>query len=115
MTRIKVTKKAMKEFENVFSVGYCGAQNLLRGCKAFAYSAGVYGWQCDYYNIDDCIICTGYTTTGKNANTETTSKAEEKARKIWEDWGKHYDERAKKVEKIRKKWLEELKKGDAVK
>ena len=28
--------------------------------RAFAYSAGLYGWSCDYYEFDNVLISTGY-------------------------------------------------------
>ena len=110
--KFKATKKEIKNHygESVFAVGYCGAVELLRGCDAFAYSAGVYGWCCDYYNIDGVIICTGYNTIGKNAN-QITSKYEKKASKISCDYSMKWQEKEKKIKKIRDKWIKELKGG----
>lgn len=59
--KLKTTKKEIKEgFYRIISIGYCDAQYLLSEEKPFAYSAGVYGWACDYYDIDGICISTGY-------------------------------------------------------
>ena len=58
------TKKAIKGLygNKIISVGYCDLQRLLKYEEAFGYSAGVNGWDCDYYHTDDfaVIISTGY-------------------------------------------------------
>ena len=58
------TKKAIKGLygDKIISVGYCDLQRLLKYEDAFGYSAGVNGWDCDYYDTDDfnIIISTGY-------------------------------------------------------
>ena len=59
--KYKTTTKAVKEgYRHIISVGYCALQNLLRGEYPVAYTAGVYGWNYDVYEIDGVAICTGY-------------------------------------------------------
>ncbi len=59
--KLKTTKANVKEnYYRVLSIGYCDAQYLLNYKNAFGYSAGVYGWACDYYDIDGVCISTGY-------------------------------------------------------
>lgn len=59
--KLKTTKSAVKEnYYYILSVGYCDMQRLLNYEKAFGYSAGIYGWACDYYEIDGVCISTGY-------------------------------------------------------
>ena len=41
-------------------VGYCDLQNVLSGIYPDYYTAGVYGWNCDVYNIAGLTICAGY-------------------------------------------------------
>lgn len=41
-------------------MGYCEGQNLLNYRSPFAYSCGVYGWSCDYYDVNGVLISTGY-------------------------------------------------------
>ncbi len=59
--KLKTTKANVKEnYYRILSIGYCDAQYLLKYKSAFGYSAGVYGWACDYYDIDGVCISTGY-------------------------------------------------------
>lgn len=59
--KLKTTKKEIRGgFYRILSIGYCDAQYLLRYKNPFGYSAGVYGWACDYYDIDGVCISTGY-------------------------------------------------------
>jgi hypothetical protein len=51
--------------EKVIRFGYCQLQHLLRDNEPFAYTSGLYGWNADYYQLGDFIICTGYRPTGK--------------------------------------------------
>lgn len=63
--KLKATKKEIKEaYYKTLCVGYCDMQNLLRHKRAFAYSAGVCGWACDYYDINGLCISTGYSPIG---------------------------------------------------
>lgn len=60
MNKIKATKSEMRKNYRILSVGYCDLQHLLAFSRPVAYSAGVYGWACDYYDIEGVIISTGY-------------------------------------------------------
>ena len=87
--KLKTTKKQIKEqAKKLMSVGYCEAQYLLYYCEPFAYSAGTYGWQCDYYNVNGTIISTGYQPIGDNVDYKVRAY-EDKARAIVHD--PHYD------------------------
>jgi hypothetical protein len=75
----------MRDNYYIIGAGYCSLQFLLRYQNPIAYSAGVYGWSCDYYNVDDVIISTGYGyINSKNtfANYEMIKKYDDKARHI---------------------------------
>lgn len=107
--KIKATKKEIKtQAARLYSVGYCGASELLRDVEPFAYSAGVYGWACDYYDLDGVIISTGYNPIGAGIDG-ITAEFEKKARKISEDYGRTWKERAEAVREIRAEWIAELK------
>lgn len=58
--KIKATRKQMRSYDKIISIGYCHTQSLLRYQEPIAYSAGVNGWDCDYYLIGDVLISTGY-------------------------------------------------------
>lgn len=61
MSKIKITKKEIKSrFNKILSVNASSMQSLLKYQEPFAYSAGTYGWDCDYYMVNDLLICTGY-------------------------------------------------------
>ena len=79
--KFEVTKKEMRR-EEVYSVGYCALQYLLRFEEPIAYSHGVYGWACDYYKVEDAYICTGYNPIGKVADYKIIKKYEAKAEEI---------------------------------
>ena len=81
--KLKTTKKQIKEnAHKIFSVGYCELDYLLKYNEPFAYSSGVYGWACDYYNIDGTIISTGYQPIGKLIDYELVKRYNTKAREI---------------------------------
>jgi hypothetical protein len=60
MNKIHVTKKQMRDNYHILGVSYCKLQFLLNYTSPVAYSTGVYGWACDYYDIDGVIISMGY-------------------------------------------------------
>ena len=85
MNKIKATKREMKDNYRVLGIGYCDAQHLLAYKSPVAYSAGVYGWSCDYYDINGIIISTGYNPiSSKNMKKDykLINEYEEKARLV---------------------------------
>lgn len=59
--KYKTTAKAIREgYHTIISVGYCDLQCLLSYESPVAYSAGVYGWNFDVYDINGVAIATGY-------------------------------------------------------
>jgi len=59
--KYKTTAKALRSgYYHIINVGYCGLQNLLNYKSPIAYSAGVYGWNFDVYDINGIAIATGY-------------------------------------------------------
>jgi len=99
--KLKTTKNQVKNsFVNILSIGYCGIQYLTYFKSPFAYSCGVYGWSCDYYNIDGVCISTGYSPIGQNVDYNLMRKYEAKAQKIVNDYNLDYKIRSKKVNKL---------------
>lgn len=81
--KLKATKKAIKEKSwKLYSVGYCGVQYLFQYVNPFAYSAGLSGWACDYYDFNGVIISTGYSTIGNRIAYGISEKYEQAAQKI---------------------------------
>ena len=77
MIKMLATKKEIRaDYSRVISISYCGAQGLLNFYSPFAYSAGVYGWACDYYEINGVVISTGYQPIGEQADYKKIERAE---------------------------------------
>lgn len=59
-----VTARCIREAERAgrptVRVGYADLQDAMLGITPDYYTAGVYGWNCDVYNIAGLTICTGY-------------------------------------------------------
>lgn len=109
---IKVSKKEIRNsYFQIVGVPYCDLQYLLRNEKADYYSAGVYGWSCDYYKFEELgvIISTGYSYIGERADYKLVEKYNNKARKMWYE-SKDYYKTAKQVHKLLLKFIEEVKK-----
>ena len=85
--KCRVTAREVRNnYRNIVSIGYCQAQYLLRYETPFAYSAGVYGWNCDYYDIDGMCISTGYRPIGKTVDYTALREAEKYAKSHNEDF-----------------------------
>ena len=75
--KLRTTKKQIKDqAHKLYAVGYCSIQYLLRYESPFAYSAGVYGWSCDYYNVNGVILSTGYSSIGELVNYDLIKEYE---------------------------------------
>lgn len=53
-------REGQKAGQPTIRVGFCKLQDVLSGIDPDYYTAGVYGWNCDVYNIAGLTICTGY-------------------------------------------------------
>lgn len=85
MKKTRTTKKAIKNrYSNILALGYCELQSLLAYLRPFAYSAGVYGWACDYYRVGDAIISTGYSPIGVRAKYERVKDVERRFKEFCE-------------------------------
>lgn len=113
--KFKATKKSMREdYNRIISIGYCGAQHLLNYESPIAYSAGVYGWACDYYDIDGVLISTGYSPlAAKNMKRDYSiaRRYDKEAEKIIHDHdsGLTWEEKRTKVRGLLAAFVEEMK------
>ena len=109
--KFKATKKEMREQTQIISVGYCDLAYLLEYEQPRAYSAGVYGWDCDYYRVNGVLICTGYRPIkGKNTKTldyDTINAYNEKARAIVTNYKLTFEEQKEEVTKLLNGFIEE--------
>jgi len=111
MNKLKVSKKEIRENERILGAGYCSLQYLLKYRDPFGYSVGVYGWACDYYEIEGVIISTGYSPlTNKNIKKdyELVHEYEQKAREAHESEATH-EARKEKVEKLLAEFIAKVK------
>ena len=111
MRKTHESMKVTNNFLNVFRCGYCDLQNIFYGIDPVYYNAGVYGWNNDMY-IDystDTIITTGYRNMrGDSINHDLIRKYDKKARAIVGDWTISYDDKMKKLAKIRTAFINEI-------
>jgi len=100
MNKVKVSMKDMRDNYYVIGIPYCKAQYLLSYQNPVAYSSGVYGWNCDYYDIDNVVISTGYRYVNNKRTAydyDLLKGYDNEARKIVGDYDLDYDERKKQV------------------
>ena len=82
--KAKVTKKEIRNnYNNIIAIPYCEATYLLRDLSPNFYSYGIYGWCCDYYEIGNVIISTGYSPIGDYADMKFLHELENEATALW--------------------------------
>lgn len=71
-------------YKNIITVGYCELSELLAYSKKIGYTAGVYGWNADIFQLDwNTAIVTGYRPFGNiDPDRTITKKYNEEARRI---------------------------------
>ena len=110
--KLQVTKKQVNQnFGRIYKIGYCSAQNLLHFKSAFAYSCGIYGWSCDYYQIGNVCISTGYQPIGESVDYHLLSEFDKKAEKIVNDYKTDYSIRMQLVDNLLNELISKLKKS----
>lgn len=108
---IRITKKEAREnFTNLYAVRYGGLQNLLRDEVKMAYSCGVYGWSCDYFQLtgkngQNLTISTGYSPVGKIIPISITEKYDQKVIEICRTSSKN---KAQKIKRLINKFITEI-------
>ena len=107
--KLQTTKKQIRQnFNTVLSIGYCDAQYLLSCKNPFAYSAGVYGWSCDYYQIGAVCISTGYSPIGTPVNYSLLRELEGKAELIKNDYKLSCSDREQQLNELLKQLIESV-------
>lgn len=114
MSKYRVTKKEMNEgYTHIIGIGAGDLQNLLKFEQPFAYSTRAEGWACDYYDVDDVLICTGYApmrSKRTTSNYEILREYDEKARKIFDNYDLTYEKRKKQIEALLHEYIKVVKK-----
>lgn len=110
--KFKTTKKEMLENANVIAVPYCAFESLLRFKSPVAYTSGVYGWNCDIYDVgSNWYIAAGYRPFGNCLVAyDVINDIESRAEKILRDGD--LDIRSKRI--YLDDLIEELKEGRRV-
>lgn len=98
--KIQIKEKDARELD-CLAVWYCDLQYLLYYKNPIFYTAGIYGWKADFYNVGRLYISTGYAPVWKPVNYELCKKYDRKAEKIL-----HWRRNRKRETKMRK--LDEL-------
>lgn len=114
MSKYKISKKEMySSYDYIISVPYCELQHLLAFEQEFAYSAWQQ-WNCDYYDVDGILICTGYNPIkAKRSKScyEINHKYDEKARELTSKPyinEEEYNNRKLMVRNLLKKYIDEV-------
>ena len=108
--KFKTTRKQINQnYNRVICIGYCQAQYLLNGKNPIAYNSGVYGWNCDIYDINGVAIVTGYNPFGNiRPDYETIKKYEDEACRIaCNSWGS-YQNMIDKLDQLLNQFIEEV-------
>ena len=109
MTKYKTSMKAIKANNSkVINIGYCAAQNLLWFNEATAYSSGVYGWNCNFHQIDgNTVIATGY-RVGKLTSYTIVEDYDNKAAQIISNKNISWDDKKSQVNNLLEKFVKEV-------
>lgn len=107
--KVQTTKKAVKNsYRKIVCVGYCDLVHLLSFKDAFAYTAGVYGWNADIYDLDGTALVTGYRPFGDvSPSLELTRKYEQKAKEVINTIYR-YDDSKKAMDSLIHDFLKEI-------
>lgn len=87
--KAQISKKEVRNTNSrIISIGYCDMQFLLRHHDCNMYSAGIYGWSCDYYiiNSDNTGMFTPYTviSTGYQPLSNSRTKPDTELLRLFE-------------------------------
>ena len=109
MHKIKATKKQMKDNYYIIGIPYCKAQYLLTYQHPVAYSSGVYGWSCDYYDVNNVVISTGYGYIDSKRTAydyDVLVEYDKKAYDIIGDYDLTFEDRMKQVNALLNEFVE---------
>lgn len=84
MEKVRFTRN-MLTGKPVIKISYCGAWYLLKDLQPVGYTAGVYGWNADVYDVPGAWIVTGYRfygIRGKYADSDFLDFCEKVAKNL---------------------------------
>lgn len=109
--KIKTTKKEMKKaYKNIIPISYCSMYDLLYYEEPITYCAGIYGWSCDNYLINNnTLISTGYSPiNGIKADYKKVNTYNNLGRKIINDNKLTEKQKKKEIEKLLNEFVKEI-------
>ena len=113
MGKIKTTRASILNAyapNYLFKTGYCNLQTLFHYDEPKAYTRGVYGWNCDLYDVDGVGITTGYRgMAGHSIDFELVEKYEGQAEKIVYSHEIAWEDKKEKLHELQKEFIKELK------
>lgn len=109
--KFKTTKKFVMDNAITIEVGYCELQNLLQFAEPVAYTAGVYGWNADIYQIGRYAIVTGYKPFGNlKPSWKIVDVYNNAARHILKKENLSFENKKEEIQKLLQEFIEEVKK-----
>ena len=112
--KAQISKKAVRNTNSrIISIGYCDMQFLLRHHDYNLYSAGIYGWSCDYYiiNSDNTGMFTPYTviSTGFQPLSDKGTKPDRELLRLFEKYASLIlDSATEASTAVKQSWLNRL-------
>ena len=109
MKKEQLTRKQVEAMsDKIIRIGYCEMQGLLRCKTRKGYTAGVYGWSADIFNIDGVVIVTGYRPFGNiQPDHELVKEYEKKAGEIIQ-YTYEYGKIEQKLDELLKAFIKEV-------
>src|SRR5574344_1113052 len=81
--KAKVTNKYIRSsFDNIFYVNDSRIEDAVRTIEPFAYNCGVFGWNCNFYEVDNVCISIGNRPIGKAIDYKIIEKYRRKIEAI---------------------------------
>lgn len=106
--KIKTTKKAIQSnYSTILSIGYCNLQYLLKFENEFAYSTRSEGWACDYYEVNNICISTGYAPIGKSVSYDLQKKYDNEACTIACDYNLTWEVQKERIHELLLQFISE--------
>lgn len=108
--KLKTTRKRILECcDTVIRVGYCDLQHLFCCENPIAYTAGVYGWNCDIYKYGHAVIATGYRPFGNiKPDYSVNRRYNELAESIVNDTDISWQERREELDTLANQYIREV-------
>lgn len=109
--KVRVTRKeVLSNYTNVIRIGYCDLQYMLTHRDANFYTAGIYGWNANIYEIDHATaIVTGYRSFGDiRPSYELVKAFNDKARAIYHDMDMSHYAKCYQLDNLIAEFVEEV-------